>query len=101
MTKQSATPDDSKAGQPPAPDEPKAAQPPAPDEPAFESAALRRLRATRRKPTQIGTAVDCLRELKGQLGREFDTADDETGFLSWAHEILDRALGLARIGHIF
>lgn len=71
------------------------------DQVRVESAALRRLRETRRKPTQLGTAVECLRELRSTLDREYEAARDETGLLAYAREIIDRAIGLARIGHIF
>jgi len=66
-----------------------------------ESSALKRLRAARRKPTQIGTAVGCLDELRATLDREFDAARDETGTLAYIRELVDRAVGLARIGNIF
>jgi len=66
-----------------------------------KSAAMRQLRAARRKPTQIGTAVACLDELRVTLDREFADAQDETGALAYLHELVDRAVGLARIGQWF
>ena len=70
-------------------------------DPAAESAALKRLRAARRKPTQLGTAVDCLREVQETMDREYLPARDETGLLAYVRELVDRAVGLARIGNIF
>jgi len=69
--------------------------------PAAESAALKRLIASRRQPTQVGTAVECLRTLKEALDREYDGAKDETGLLAYARELVERGLSLAGIGLVF
>jgi len=66
-----------------------------------ESAALKRLRAARRKPTQIGTAVDCMREARATLDREYDVVAEETGGLAFIRELLERGETLARAGFWF
>jgi hypothetical protein len=62
---------------------------------------LNRLAASRRQPTQVGTAVECLQTLKETLDREYEAAKDETGLLAYAKALVERALGLAGIGQIF
>ena len=68
--------------------------------PPIESETLARLRAARRKPTQLGTAVDCMREAREALDREWPEAWEDSGLAAHLRDLLDRAIGLAGIGHV-